>query len=79
MVRLGEWRISTVKDCEKDLVNQECSDPVVDLNIEKTIPYEQYNRRNGRNDIALLRLERDIEFTGKTAQPLLILVKSFFC
>ncbi|KAK4881499.1 hypothetical protein RN001_004818 [Aquatica leii] len=61
-VRLGEWRISTEMDCD-NLANNECTDPVVDLKIERNIPHNQYNGRSGKHDIALIRLERAVRFT----------------
>ncbi|KAF2881088.1 hypothetical protein ILUMI_25090 [Ignelater luminosus] len=61
-VRLGEWRISTTTDCEEGKASI-CTDPVVDLKIEEGIVHPQYSRRKFKNNIALLRLERNIEYT----------------
>ncbi|KAF5305583.1 hypothetical protein FQA39_LY01674 [Lamprigera yunnana] len=62
-VRLGEWRISTEKDCEEKQANLQCNDPVVDLKISQVIPSADYDGRSGKHDIALIRLERDVQFT----------------
>ncbi|KAF2899325.1 hypothetical protein ILUMI_06848 [Ignelater luminosus] len=58
-VRLGEWRISTAEDCEGGLFLN-CAYPVVDLKIEDKIVHPEFGRKN---DIALLRLEKNIEYT----------------
>lgn len=42
----------------------ECADPVVDLKIEEKIVHSRYDQRNGENDIALLRLEKNVNYTG---------------
>ncbi|KAK5649790.1 hypothetical protein RI129_000819 [Pyrocoelia pectoralis] len=63
-VRLGEWRISTERDCEEHLVNSECTDPVVDVQIAETVPHNNYVRRTGKHDIALVRLAKSVQFTG---------------
>lgn len=65
-VRLGEWDLTAEKDCtfvenrEKD-----CSDPPIDVAIEEKIPHPKYNpqSRNQHHDIALLRLQRTVQFT----------------
>ncbi|KAF2891883.1 hypothetical protein ILUMI_14319 [Ignelater luminosus] len=64
-VRLGEWKISSEKDCAEaeDSSAPECADPVIDLKIEEKIPHPGYDQRNGKNDIALLRLERNVGYT----------------
>lgn len=44
-----------------------CNERPVDLEIEETIVHSDYNERsaNRYSDIALLRLNRAVEFTGK--------------
>ncbi|KAH8365737.1 hypothetical protein KR093_003858, partial [Drosophila rubida] len=51
-VRLGEHDLSTDTEARH-----------VDINIVKTASHPEYNRRNGRSDIAMLYLERNVEFT----------------
>lgn len=60
-VRLGEWDISATRDCDEDY----CADAVVDIRVSERIGHESYDSstRNHEHDIALLRLERDVEFT----------------
>ncbi|KAF5305582.1 hypothetical protein FQA39_LY01673 [Lamprigera yunnana] len=62
-VRLGEWKISTEPDCTEGLANLECNDPVIDLKISEMILNTDYDRKSGKHDIALIRLERDVHFT----------------
>jgi secreted trypsin-like serine protease len=60
-VRLGEWDLSTDKDCDDD----DCVDkPVQDIRIEATIPHPNYNITDTkiRDDIALIRLVRDCDY-----------------
>lgn len=62
-VRLGEWRISTTQDCVTNVAIEDCADPVVDLLIEELMPHPYYSSRSGNNDIAILRLEKDVIYT----------------
>lgn len=57
-VRLGEHDLST--DTETNHV---------DVNVAKYVAHPAYNRRNGRSDIAILYLERNVDF-GKTIAPI---------
>ncbi|KAF2898237.1 hypothetical protein ILUMI_07939, partial [Ignelater luminosus] len=72
-VRLGEWRISTAEDCDEG-VSVNCADPVVEINIEKKIVHPEYRRVEGKNDIALLRLEKNIQFSNYI-QPICLPVR----
>lgn len=60
-VRLGEWDVSKTQDCDEDY----CSDAVVDIRVSERIGHELYDSatRNHEHDIAMLRLERDVQFT----------------
>lgn len=62
-VRLGEWDTTTDTDCD----NGDCSDPVVDVAVEELLSHENYNpnSKTQENDIALIRLSRDVDFTGR--------------
>ncbi|KAF2895869.1 hypothetical protein ILUMI_10304 [Ignelater luminosus] len=62
-IRLGEWKISSPEDCEEGKALN-CADPVIDLQIEEKIVHPQYYARRGNNDIALLRLNRNIKFSN---------------
>lgn len=63
-VRLGEHTISKNKDCNDYSDPFSCSDhPVEDILVESTIPHENYNSEAKVNDIALIRLSRDVELS----------------
>lgn len=47
----------------------ECSDPVLDVPVSEIIVHENYNSEEKTNDIALLRLSQDINFS-KWIQPI---------
>lgn len=66
-VRLGEWNTETDVDCDNVRGYRDCNERPVDLEIEETIVHPDYkvNSANRHNDIALLRLNRDVGFTGK--------------
>lgn len=66
-VRLGEWNLSTVEDCEYG----HCNSPVTDLSIAKIIVHEGYDVRNSgaSNDIALIRFHEEVNFTD-TVHPI---------
>lgn len=65
-VRLGEYDTETDEDCLENRTGRECADPAVDVPVEERIPHEDYDPQdqNQYNDIALLRLSRDVRFTG---------------
>lgn len=60
-VRLGEYDLSHDKDCSRN-DDSDCAPPVQDVDIETIIPHQKYNNDNKQNDIALLRLARDVTF-----------------
>lgn len=53
-VRLGEHDLSTDTDGE-----------VQNVKVIKTQPHENYNKRDGTNDIAILYLEHDVNLSSK--------------
>lgn len=65
-VRLGEYDTSTTIDCIKDEDSNICADEVVDVGIEEAISHENYDplKKDQKYDIALLRLNRDVQFTN---------------
>lgn len=60
-VRLGEWDTTTPIDCDQG----ECAPPHIDVPIESIIGHRDYNPRvkNQPNDIALIRMNRFVEYT----------------
>ncbi|XP_076392709.1 uncharacterized protein LOC100882895 [Megachile rotundata] len=66
-VRLGEYDTNSNPDCVTDGEDgMVCADAVVNVGIEEQISHEKYDplRRDQRYDIALLRLNRDVQFTN---------------
>ena len=69
-VRLGEHTIGNKIDCDFDeKTNQStCADAPVDINVQRILIHQGYVKvRTGMqlvNDIALLRLERPVNFTS---------------
>ncbi|KAF2891880.1 hypothetical protein ILUMI_14316 [Ignelater luminosus] len=61
-VRLGEWRISTTRDCLGGR-QQVCSDPIVDVPIQKSISHPEYRKKTHDSDIALIRMARRVANT----------------
>lgn len=59
--RLGEWDTSTDPDC----VDDDCADAPMDVSVEQVIVHQGYNARDRhvRNDIALVRLTKPVEWT----------------
>uniref|UniRef100_A0A182MDL9 CLIP domain-containing serine protease n=1 Tax=Anopheles culicifacies TaxID=139723 RepID=A0A182MDL9_9DIPT len=66
-VRLGEWDLSSASDCEDDI----CSIAPIDVDIEKIIVHSSYDSKdkNHNHDIALIRLNQDINYST-TVRPL---------
>eukprot|EP00099_Drosophila_melanogaster_P015520 NP_524362.2 easter, isoform A [Drosophila melanogaster] len=65
-VRLGEWDTNTNPDCEVDVRGmKDCAPPHLDVPVERTIPHPDYipASKNQVNDIALLRLAQQVEYT----------------
>ncbi|KAK5643986.1 hypothetical protein RI129_007831 [Pyrocoelia pectoralis] len=64
-VRLGDFNVTSDKDCIKHRdFGEECSDPAEVFEIEETIPHPEFNGSydNG-NDIGLVRLSRDVQYS----------------
>lgn len=62
IVRLGEHDDQTDPDCDDDGF---CGDPVQDYEIEKIITHENFNPETFWDDIALIKLKKAVNFTGK--------------
>lgn len=63
-MRLGELDQSTDIDCIKIGDTEICGDPHVDIPVENVTPHPNYSKENLQNDIALIKLQRNIRFTG---------------
>jgi hypothetical protein len=67
-VRLGEYDTDNDgQDCDPADLN-DCTDPAIQIPIEEIIVHPEYSgsATNNWNDIALLRLDRTIDYTGKS-------------
>ncbi|KAB0800599.1 hypothetical protein PPYR_06339 [Photinus pyralis] len=64
-VRLGEYDLETDVDCVNTPQYKTCSEPPIDVAVVEKIAHEYYNPfdPNQSNDIALLRLARDVPYT----------------
>ncbi|XP_055525728.1 CLIP domain-containing serine protease B9-like isoform X2 [Wyeomyia smithii] len=62
-VRLGEYDTTTEIDCIEQDNERICADPPLDVPIEEKLPHPEYNETTKLNDIALLRLNRDIRYS----------------
>lgn len=56
-MRLGEYNLDTVEDCEETDDDADCADPVQDILVSKVIPNRDYDEVTFTNDIGLLRLQ----------------------
>uniref|UniRef100_A0A182VQ04 Peptidase S1 domain-containing protein n=1 Tax=Anopheles minimus TaxID=112268 RepID=A0A182VQ04_9DIPT len=78
-VRLGDWNLQTDPDCSTAAGDNECTSPVQDIAIEKiTVPsnYTGTGSPAVKQDIALLRLARKVEFNDSVAPICLPLDKA---
>ncbi|CAH2045487.1 unnamed protein product, partial [Iphiclides podalirius] len=59
-VRLGEWNISSERDC----LERDCTTGIIDVEVAEQIPHEAYDKSDDhqQNDIAILKLARDVPF-----------------
>lgn len=66
-VRLGEYDIRSDIDCTEVEGFQDCNLPPQTLGIQESIAHSGYNvnSRDRTNDIALVRLDKDVRFNGK--------------
>lgn len=65
-VRLGEFNINTIEDCE----GSSCAPPVQDFYIDTVIIHPNFDKKNLHNDIALLRLSTKVNMTYDNVQPI---------
>lgn len=63
---LGEHNTRTAEDCDSDGF---CAPPVQVISAESVISHPQYNRRTFVNDIGLIRLRSNIDFSSESVRP----------
>lgn len=59
-VRLGEHDLNTERDCQPDTG---CAPPVQNFGIDEAMAHPNYLRSDVRNDIGLIRLDRNAMLT----------------
>ncbi|XP_049283477.1 CLIP domain-containing serine protease 14D-like isoform X2 [Anopheles funestus] len=66
-VRLGEWDLATVTDCQEDI----CSKAPIDLDIEEIVVHKKIYSKDpsNANDIALIRFTRPVQYS-ETIRPI---------
>lgn len=69
-VRLGEYDTRSDPDCDEYLhqaYNCCCAPPALNFGVKEVIIHENYNYndRTRYHDIALIKMDRDVEYTGK--------------
>lgn len=62
-VRLGDYNVTSDKDCTENKYGTECSDPVQYFEIEEKIEHPAYIKLKSTHDIALLRLAKDVMYS----------------
>lgn len=75
-VRLGEYDLTQDKDCVTTEDEVVCTDPPIDVPVKEKLPHPEYNEASHLNDIALLRLDRNIEYTD-FIQPICLPTANF--
>ena len=56
----GEHVVGTDPDCKTERGLKKCSPKVITRTVSKTIVHENYNTKDNKNDIALLRLNESV-------------------
>lgn len=62
-MRLGEYNITKVQECFNEEYGGECIE-LIDSKIAETFVHENYNQDTQENDIAILRLDPTITYSG---------------
>lgn len=65
-IRFGENDLNQNPDCEGYGSSRDCADPHINVPVEQVIVHDQYIAYNEQqyNDIALVRLTRNVKFTS---------------
>ncbi|CAH0728252.1 unnamed protein product, partial [Brenthis ino] len=70
-VRVGEFDIRSRRDCQGEWPNYVCEDHLQNLRVEKAIIHEAYSTSpRVINDIAILRVNKEIDFSFKNVKPI---------
>ncbi|KAK2583732.1 hypothetical protein KPH14_009650 [Odynerus spinipes] len=71
-VRVGDHDISTERDCDKDEYGLEvsCAEKYQDFGIDSVHFHPEYSKTKLQNDIALIRLNGDVDLTPRNVKPI---------
>ncbi|CAH4031759.1 unnamed protein product [Pieris brassicae] len=76
-VRMGEFDIRSDVDCEYEPgLSPICENHYQDMAVEKAIPHSEFIRMPPRNDIALLRMEGEIDLSYNNVEPICLPITS---
>jgi hypothetical protein len=76
-VRVGEHNITSERDCDKHGTFEEiCAEKYQDIGIEKVDAHPNYSMTKLHNDIALIRLKSNIDFSPQNAKPICLPIGS---
>lgn len=62
---MGELDTSTSRDCVKLPYGERCGDPDVKVRVKSIVVHPGYRENVDDNNLAILTLEKDVEFSGK--------------
>lgn len=68
-VRLGEYDVIESIDCQVINRDKVCAPPVQDIPIDRTIVHPEHDKPLRANDIALIKLLRDADFSKFAVRP----------
>ncbi|KAL1501656.1 hypothetical protein ABEB36_006949 [Hypothenemus hampei] len=71
-VRLGEYDTNNI---DRDCVHSYCSPPVQDVYVKESIVHPEYNPVTNQNDIALLKLSVNANFSNSNIKPVCLPVR----
>lgn len=75
-MRVGEHDITTDIDCQGQDRDRTCNEKHQDFGIEQVTYHPEYSRTKLHNDVAVIRLNRDIDFRPDNAQAICMPVGS---
>lgn len=62
--RIGEYNTSASLDCVDGPFGQDCIDNVLEIPFEEILIHPEFSKRTYTHDIALLRLNTTVQYTG---------------
>ncbi|KAL7644133.1 UNVERIFIED_CONTAM: hypothetical protein RMT77_004957 [Armadillidium vulgare] len=68
VIHLGDYDLSTTRDCVETRLGQRCSPPHIVAGVEETVSHPDYNTRGkSSDDVALIRLNLSLDFDRSSA------------